>query len=796
MRCKFCANLSISHLVSLVKAESTVKVKAVEGYFPQHTFYQHHGSIKDVQTSADEGCDLCDLLVECLKGYADPSHIYAQTWIGPSCEPNESLLAAATRSPSSDIKIRLLPRGSTHLDSLKGAQTLDTLYVQIGPSIAHQPDNELEVSDEDASIDIPYELPILLMKISVPPSRYNTRTVSYKKIQYLTCSKLIDEDVLVDGYRIGSLQIDPVLGSERNRCIAKKWLHDCQNQHRNCLRKIIPKLPTRVIDVGSSEGTILVRLVCSDQRRAHYVALSHCWGGPIDTVLTTERVRSFEKRLPYDDLPPNFQDAITITRFLGIQYLWIDSLCIIQDSKRDWEIESKKMGLVYRDSTVTLSAMASKGSKHGILVNETEVNMASPAPIYLPVYPGNDERSNMVQIERAVVDEETLFRLDSYGPLCSRGWCLQESILPPRQLYYGKRQIYWRCPAGYLAADGSVHGNQVPENRFPNLSTVLHSEILAQSSQTEVLGNLSTRVILEEYYGLVERYSYRSLTFGSDKLPAFSGISQRVHEALPGNYLAGLWTCDIASGLLWCARWKSCAHVRLYRAPSWSWACTDEPIMFDQKKQRVLRNRLALDLVHEHVEYRDNSNPYGEIVSGRIVVRGPVLPLQRSRQIVQGNNWREKVGTASYDEELSSVDDQQALELTDFKNFSLTSDYVQIVNEDESPYLLSISASLSSDPRAHEVEIEIGEEKIVDEEEIKIDPDLISSDNHIALIVRVDEEDTHVGPRTRARGLILRQLDTLAEQGTGDFERIGMLEFSDFKIDQLQMWRIAEIGII
>ncbi|KAF1841549.1 HET-domain-containing protein [Cucurbitaria berberidis CBS 394.84] len=774
-RCDFCANLSISRLVSLVKAESTVKAQSTEGYFPQHAFYQHHGSVKDLQTSAEQGCDICDFLVKCLKGYSDPHDIYAETWIGSSCEPSESIFAAAIRSPSSDIKIRILPRGSTHLDSLQGALALDTLCVHIGSIIGHQPDDESEVSDEDASSNIPDELPILLLKISVPPN----------------------QNVVVDGYRIGNLQVDPDLNSEPNRYLARKWLSDCQNKHRNCLRNDIPELPTRVIDVGSTDGTIPIRMVCSNQRRAHYVALSHCWGGQIDTVLTTDKVGSFEKMLPYDDLAPNFQDAITITRVLGIQYLWIDSLCIIQDSKRDWEIESKKMGLVYRDSTVTLSAMASKGSKHGILANEPQLNAASPVPINLPVYPDNKEHGNTVKIERAIINEETLFRLDSYGPLGSRGWCLQESILPPRQLYYGERQIYWRCPAVYDAADGSVHGNQVPENRFPNLSAVMHSAVLAQPSFMETSAIANTPSVLEEYYRLVERYSHRSLTYGSDKLPAFSGISQRVHEALPGDYVAGLWTCDIASGLLWYARLESCVHVNTYRAPSWSWASTDEPIEFRPKRNRVLHNNLSLDLVREHIEYRDHSNPYGEIVSGIIVVRGPTLPLQRSSQIVQGNHWSDGVGIACYDEALSNVNNESSVGLTEFWNLSWTSNYIQLVNDVEPPYLLSIAASLSGDPRAQEIEIQIGERTIADEEEIRIDPSLFSSKKYIALIVRVDEvEDVDVGSRTCAQGLILRKLDTPAEQGTSNFERIGMFEFSDFHTDQLALWQTVEVGII
>lgn len=71
------------------------------------------------------------------------------------------------------------------------------------------------------------------------------------------------------------------------------------------------------------------------------------------------------------DLPPLFQDAIIITRQLGLRYLWIDSLCIIQDSLRDWETEAAKMASIYQNSYVTISATdASNGSAKCLQIGE------------------------------------------------------------------------------------------------------------------------------------------------------------------------------------------------------------------------------------------------------------------------------------------------------------------------------------------------------------------------------------------------------------------------------------------
>ena len=291
-------------------------------------------------------------------------------------------------------------------------------------------------------------------------------------------------------------------------------------------------------------------------------------------LLTTATLSAFEISLPYAALPANFRDAITITRELGIRYLWIDSLCILQDSKQDWEQESKEMGHVYRDSTLTISAMASSGSSVGILRPDPSP-LPMPRPTILKVLSDNGDFVE-IKVERKPFGEEDLALLDMRGPLSSRGWTLQESVLSPRHLFYGKRQIYWRCPAGFQSADGLPPGRKSPPYVFDDIASVLFSDILNQPPK-EVP---DVSVLLRDYYDLVQTYSHRKLTFASDKLPAFSGLAQRLHPTLGGDYLAGIWSSDIRCGLLWHSEVNYCEHVKPYRAPSWSWAVTDGMVIF------------------------------------------------------------------------------------------------------------------------------------------------------------------------------------------------------------------------
>jgi hypothetical protein len=233
---------------------------------------------------------------------------------------------------------------------------------------------------------------------------------------------IIGQPIEVDNYCIGRYQIPNEVNHDKSFDIARSWLHECEVSHTNCVTDALPELPTRVIDVNAYEKDVKVHT--SNGEKAKYAALSHCWGGPISPMLTSNTLATFKDVLPYSDLPANFQDAITITRRLGIQYLWIDSLCIVQNSKQDWEEQSKKMGSIYRDSTITISALASGGSKTGTLISKDKLCSlkTEPAVTTMSVTASESSLSRVVQIERLDPDEETLSYLDTSGPLAQRGW--------------------------------------------------------------------------------------------------------------------------------------------------------------------------------------------------------------------------------------------------------------------------------------------------------------------------------------------------------------------------------------
>lgn len=144
--------------------------------------------------------------------------------------------------------------------------------------------------------------------------------------------------------------------------LAKAWLDDCIDNHKMCPSSS-HQMPTRVIRVGSA-GMNPVLYVTEDDCSS-YVALSHCWGDSRIFCTENATINQRKEGMPMESLPKTFHDAVVITRNLGIEYLWIDSLCILQDSEEDWNRESAKMAVVYSGATVVISADAARNSADG-----------------------------------------------------------------------------------------------------------------------------------------------------------------------------------------------------------------------------------------------------------------------------------------------------------------------------------------------------------------------------------------------------------------------------------------------
>ncbi|KAF4468140.1 Heterokaryon incompatibility [Fusarium albosuccineum] len=360
----------------------------------------------------------------------------------------------------------------------------------------------------------------------------------------------------------------------------KSWADDCKDNHAECRNGICgsellaePLLPTRVLDVGSSKHheTEPIRLIISEGKRAAYVALSHCWGGKDHHPITTTRatLQGRLEQIKISALSKTFREAVAVTRGLGIRYLWIDTLCIIQNDEglEDWAQEADKMGAYYEQAFCVLSATAAPNGDIGLFTNHPPVQA-----VRMDCDPGK-ESSGHYYIASPDPDR---FKEVELSPLNRRGWVFQEYVLGRRRIHCALGQVYWECSHHFAAEDGTSQ----------NPATWTIGLRLALSDNRE--GFLRFHAWWRASIG---RYSSCGLTYGSDKLPALLGVANRIMETAPSlRFVSGHWRDrerGMEQSLLWhptegrfLQRPRDQGGLEIQRAPSWSWASLDGPVEF------------------------------------------------------------------------------------------------------------------------------------------------------------------------------------------------------------------------
>ncbi|KAK0643414.1 heterokaryon incompatibility protein-domain-containing protein [Cercophora newfieldiana] len=244
--------------------------------------------------------------------------------------------------------------------------------------------------------------------------------------------------------------------------LLRSWLALCttsQGKHTRCSTPPTPSLPTRLVHVGTATEHPRLYLT-KPHEKSRFAALSHCWGGASPVRTLNRNIEDHFMALPLSSLPQTFADAIAVTRAMGLEFLWIDSLCIIQDDLQDWEREAARMAHVYANAWVTISADAATDADKGFLGPPSRMVPAYKSiPVTAP--DGGDghalERTVHVR-KRGFLAEELPFhywsvptaglrsgQVSGRSKLATRGWVFQERILSPRTVHFSQHEMAWEC---------------------------------------------------------------------------------------------------------------------------------------------------------------------------------------------------------------------------------------------------------------------------------------------------------------------------------------------------------------
>lgn len=326
----------------------------------------------------------------------------------------------------------------------------------------------------------------------------------------------------------------------------------------------LPLLPDRVI-WAQEKSRSLQLIESTSNMRGHYIALSYCWG-PVasDTYLTNSSTFQARKAgIQYNDLPPLFQDVVDIAFMFGIEYIWIDRLCIIQGDKSDFKCQAPKMGEIYGNASFTIAAASATSENDRIsMQRDSRWRMSANLSVNVlnvgTINVGLRRRSYPIGQEAGG---------GNYGKISSRAWIWQERLLSARTVFYTPSELKFECRC-HSVWEGSGQG------------------VTGPSWSAQLDNNISHA----SWLSLVEEYTSRDIYYPSDRLPAIESVMKRIQKSQGWTPFCGLWANKLVDGLAWKSMYRDAGPYRMnrmnpeYYAPTWSWAGVDAVISYSSAR--------------------------------------------------------------------------------------------------------------------------------------------------------------------------------------------------------------------
>lgn len=406
------------------------------------------------------------------------------------------------------------------------------------------------------------------------------------------------------------------------------------HEHIRCIQ-ISPssdvRLPSHLVDCTLSASP---RLVSTKGVYGRYLALSYVWGEAQPHQTTTSNVSAYSAGIDTFLLPQTIRDAISVTRTLGLQYLWVDSLCIVQDSDEDKLHELGRMHLIDRYAYFTIIAASAERVSDGFLQHR-RANHGITLLFLCPVRPPAPGKS-VEDVLRVGKVRATSLGITEHGtvlsggdsasePIHKRGWCLQELYMSPRALIFTSETLRFRCQQITKNIGNSFYHLASTELRLPDVL------FCPDASPPMERRSKEWWAIHRAWFDIVHQYARRTIGQASDKLVACGALAEAFHRVLGSDYLAGLWRDTLLQDLLWVRmeddrlrRKTGDIRPAQYCAPSWSWAAVEGAVRIRTEPELVDVQTVA-EVVRCDVALNDQDLPFGEVTGGVLVLRAALI---------------------------------------------------------------------------------------------------------------------------------------------------------------------------
>ena len=389
-----------------------------------------------------------------------------------------------------------------------------------------------------------------------------------------------------------------------------------------------------------------VYLEDSDMTRSYeYVTLSHCWGNVQPIYLTKKTEGTLRAGIKSQNLPKTFRDAVVICLRLGFQYIWIDSLSIFQDNLQDWATVAASMRSVYKNASLNVAASGATDSSVGLSFERNPlafqpfcVTINSAYWVYPPDWPA-------LAIQT--------------GPLNKRAWVLQERILSTRIIHFTAAGPRWECMAAVASEVYSSGFIEITARSIDNSITFKSNftrPAVFEGASNDVLRKKEYASHYDAWLGLLRDYSKCGITNSGDKLVAIQGIAQTMKETIGIESVCGMWKNVLILELLWQVqvqpRRVDPPHLLQWRAPSWSWASSDFPLVCETYPLNHLRCP-EFEEIAKVTNLDVNALPSGQISDASLKLKGRTLRARIAAEIVADGS--DLVATMSCENERSQL---------------------------------------------------------------------------------------------------------------------------------------------
>lgn len=393
-------------------------------------------------------------------------------------------------------------------------------------------------------------------------------------------------------------------------------MDECISNHSHCAPPSDGAYPTRLICVGTRDESPRLIDTRSEALREPlvYAALSHCWGAVQSLKLSRANLLELQREIPLKDLPRTFREVIQVMRQVHISYIWIDSLCIIQDDQEDWGREAARMRQIYSGSSIVISAEDSKDSLQGCFVDAEQSSLGTPMRTQtrtLTIQPQGSDTTLYLDLRVYDHDVESPIKTNV---LRTRGWTLQEELLAHREIICARPELRWRCQCMQKTETG--HEFTVRDSLYR-----VHSG-----------GNSQEKRWL--WCDWMADYSSRDFTFATDRLSALVGIIQHYSQKTGYQHVLACWRETMIDDLLWLRGKHLVASTEsLAFIPSWSWLSRAHNVDFDMWNRRlddsVLGRRQEDNTAVIEASIKWAGEPMlSNLLSSTLILEGPVKELK------------------------------------------------------------------------------------------------------------------------------------------------------------------------